>query len=318
MAANFRYRWSLVVLVITAVLWSDAPGALAQTVYRSGQSVQPVYEGWNENQDGTFTMWFGYLNRNYEETPIVPVGPDNHFSPGPTDRGQSAFFYPRRQNFVFSVTVPANWGDQDLVWTVIHDGTAYTAVGSLWPTWVVDEGVWRANRGAGLGGRDGQEAFANRPPTLRFDIDTTVTTTVGRPVTLTVLAGDDGQPGPQPDRLQRRQRGYAPLPNDLPTIGGRRSGAASGVGGPTDQNMVKVRNAYQTGLAVTWLVHRGSGAVMFDPSVVPVDLADGQAFTTATFSRPGIYIIRAVADDGSFATGANVTVRVHGDPTDRR
>ena len=32
--------------------------------YNSGQSVQPVSEGWTRNPDGSFSMWFGYLNRN--------------------------------------------------------------------------------------------------------------------------------------------------------------------------------------------------------------------------------------------------------------
>ena len=86
---------------------------------------------------------------------------------------------------------------------------------------------------------------------------------LGDVVTLTAVAGDDGRPGPQLGRLSRPQRGYDPPPNDLPTIGGRRSGAASGVGGPTDQNMVKVRAAYETGLAVAWLHYRGPGRVTF-------------------------------------------------------
>ena len=35
--------------------------------YARGQSLQPVFEGWEKNADGTFSMWFGYLNRNDEE-----------------------------------------------------------------------------------------------------------------------------------------------------------------------------------------------------------------------------------------------------------
>ena len=32
----------------------------------SGQSVTPAYEGWFPNADGTFSLSFGYFNRNYE------------------------------------------------------------------------------------------------------------------------------------------------------------------------------------------------------------------------------------------------------------
>jgi hypothetical protein len=48
--------------------------------YARGQSIQPVFEGWEKNPDGTFSMWFGYLNRNYEERLNIPVGPNNGFN----------------------------------------------------------------------------------------------------------------------------------------------------------------------------------------------------------------------------------------------
>ena len=69
------------------------PGS-AQTTYTSAQNVQPVFEGWERNPDGTFNMVFGYMNRNYVEELEVPVGADNAFAPGPVDRGQPTHFYP--------------------------------------------------------------------------------------------------------------------------------------------------------------------------------------------------------------------------------
>ena len=96
--------------------------------------MQPVFEGWERNDDGSFTMVFGYLNRNYQEQPIIPVGPNNFFEPGPADRGQPTHFYNRRQQFVFTVRVPADWGrEQDLVWSVTHNGRTDYAYGHLWP-----------------------------------------------------------------------------------------------------------------------------------------------------------------------------------------
>ena len=50
---------------------------LAPFAYLRGQNVVPVYEGWQRNGDGSFTMMFGYMNRNYEETLNIPVGPGN-------------------------------------------------------------------------------------------------------------------------------------------------------------------------------------------------------------------------------------------------
>ncbi|PYR03305.1 MAG: hypothetical protein DMF97_02310, partial [Acidobacteria bacterium] len=47
------------------------------TRHWSGQGIAPVYEGFDINPDGTFNMWFGYMNRNFEEEIDVPLGPDN-------------------------------------------------------------------------------------------------------------------------------------------------------------------------------------------------------------------------------------------------
>ena len=55
-------------------------------------------------------MVFGYMNRNYDERPEIAIGPNKSFSPEPADRGQPTHFYPRRQQFMFRVRVPANSG----------------------------------------------------------------------------------------------------------------------------------------------------------------------------------------------------------------
>ena len=260
--------------------------ASGQTRWNSGQNVQPVFEGWERNADGTFSMLFGYLNRNYQEQPHVPVGPDNYFEPGDDDREQPTHFYNRRQSFVFEVQVPADWGDRDLVWTVTHNGRTDKAHGSLWPVWEIDEAVIRANRGMGIGG-----AYVdNDPPTIQIasgETDTMVT--LPEAATLTALAGDDGVPGPDPEASERRR--------------GRR-----GRPGPNTQNMVNPRAAVAEGIAVTWLHHRGPGTVTFEPMLPPI--INGKATTTARFSEPGTYVLRAVADDTVLTTVADVTVTV--------
>src|SRR5947209_2819274 len=65
--------------------------AVAPTRHWSGQPVAPVYEGFDVNADGSYNLWFGYMNRNFEEQIDLPVGPDNRFEPGP-DRGQPTHF----------------------------------------------------------------------------------------------------------------------------------------------------------------------------------------------------------------------------------
>lgn len=301
-------------VVALLLVATTANGARAQTLFLRGQTIQPVYEGWEKNPDGTFSMLFGYLNRNYEETPHVPVGADNFFSPGPLDRGQPTHFYVRRQSFVFRVTVPADWGKKDLVWTVNHGGKALTAFGSLAPNWGLDEGVWRANRGAGINGRMGATMPPNERPAVKVIGPDNLNVDAHEAVTLTVSATDDGSPGARPPRPRRREgEGLSTTPSvivpGLPTIGGNRSGAASGVGGPTDQNMVRTSLTYETGLAVTFLHFRGPGKVTFEPMAMSIK-PGAQAVTGARFSEAGIYLIRAVADDSSYTTPVDITVTV--------
>ena len=99
---------------------------------RSGTTVQPFYEGWQKMPNGKTVMWFGYLNRNFEEETDVPLGAENKFDLHP-DMGQPTHFYPRRHLFVFNVEIPDNWpADKRLVWTVTAHGKApQTASGWL-------------------------------------------------------------------------------------------------------------------------------------------------------------------------------------------
>jgi hypothetical protein len=41
--------------------------ASAHLSYRSGAEIEPGYEGWRPNDDGTFSLLFGYMNENWEE-----------------------------------------------------------------------------------------------------------------------------------------------------------------------------------------------------------------------------------------------------------
>ena len=257
--------------------------AAAQERWNRGQNVQPVFEGWERNDDGSFTMVFGYLNRNYEEQPIVPVGPDNFFEPGPADRGQPTHFYNRRQQFVFTVRVPADWGrEQDLVWSVTHNGRTDHAYGHLWPVWEIDAGVLRLNRGTGTA----QGYADNQRPFIRLEGAEALEVTLPDTLEIAVVAGDDGIPPPNPRLAERTPRR-----------------------GPKSQAMVDPRNAAAAGLAVTWLHWRGPGEVSFDPRVPEIG-EGGRAVTRVRFGAPGVYVLQAVADDTVHVTPINVTVTV--------
>src|SRR5947209_728434 len=83
----------------------------------SGQGVSPVYEGFDINPDGTYNLWFGYMNENFAEELDIPTGPNNQMEPG-SDRGQPTHFAPRRHKDVFKVVVPKDFGTQKVVWTL--------------------------------------------------------------------------------------------------------------------------------------------------------------------------------------------------------
>lgn len=266
--------------------------AEAQARHARDQNIQPVYEGWERNPDGSYNMLFGYLNRNWVEEPEIPIGEDNSFSPGPADRGQPTHFYPRRQLYVFKVRVPADWGDQRLVWTVTRDGRTDQAVGKLIGFYEHDAGVYLAQRVSRL--RATPEERRSQAPSIALVGPDAVTASVGEPLALAVTASDDGVPGPSQSRFARP---ITERPAKTPD-------------GALRQDMVSGYVATATGLAVTWLHYRGPGMVAFDPMHVSLDTSGGRATTAARFSEPGTYVIRAVANDQIFTTPVNVTVTV--------
>src|SRR5215467_3596825 len=93
--------------VLLAVLaLGVAAGAQTRFTYSTGQSVSPAYEGWWPNEDGSFTMFFGYMNSNWLEEFDVPIGPGNDIEPAGPDQGQPTHFYPRRNPFLITIRVP--------------------------------------------------------------------------------------------------------------------------------------------------------------------------------------------------------------------
>ncbi len=153
--------------------------------HATGQGVAPVYEGFDINPDGSYNMWFGYMNRNYEEAVDLAVGPDNAFEPG-GDRGQPTHFVPRRHKDVFRVVVPKDFGGQTLVWKLSAHGQAQQVVATLKPVWQIDR--QRTTRGG-----NSEKISSNLPPVVTVQAsDTTLTSPAS--ATLMLSATDDGLP----------------------------------------------------------------------------------------------------------------------------
>ena len=281
-------------LVLPFVLvLATANDTSAQILHATGQNVVPVYEGWEPNADGTFTMVFGYFNRNLDEEPFVPVGPNNVFEPGDPDRGQPTHFYPRRQQFMFRVPVSKDWGGKELVWTLISNGRTEKAYGSLLPIWQIGQVVYEQNRSSTLLRSPYDQV--NQPPSVTLLSPPQATVALPEMLTLTVTVTDDGLPAPRP-----RQGNGGVAVSAEPE-------------GPTRQAVVKLDPAWKLG--VIWVHHRGPGTVTFDPIRQPIaDGRSGKAVTKASFSEPGAYVLRAYADDGVLTSSVDVTVMVKPGP----
>ena len=74
MAAHKR---GLVLAAVTLMLFAASGQAQTRFTYSKGQSVSPAFEGWWQNDDGTYALFFGYMNSNWEQEFDVPVGPEN-------------------------------------------------------------------------------------------------------------------------------------------------------------------------------------------------------------------------------------------------
>ena len=292
-----RIAFALILLVGLAAPARGQEVAMSELKFNSGQSVQPAYEGWTRNPDGSRSMWFGYLNRNWEETPDIPAGANNGFGGGSEDLGQPTHFLPRRQAFVFKVNVPADWpADKDLVWTVTANGTTLKAFGSLWPVWEIDEQTMSANNGGRTARTFGEPL--NLAPAIASQL-TAQKAVVGQPLTLVLAVKDDGLPTPE--------------------IRARGTGGPRGRGAPPDPAAPDpFAEAARGQFRVKWVQYRGAGKARITPeesAVLGIDgrptLTEGKASTKVTFDRPGTYTLRAYALDGdAYFVTADVIVTV--------
>ena len=186
----------LLAACLLAALLVPPPAAVAQVPLgirtASGLTVTPVYEGWYENPDGTFSLSFGYFNRNREEVVEIPAGAANHIEPAAFDGSQPTRFHPQRHWGVFAVTVPADFGDEAVVWTIDFRGERYSIPGRLHVDWEIDA-------------LDGEGETGNTPPVLAFAEGgpegagpggvwaEPLRAVAGTPLTVTVRARDDGR-----------------------------------------------------------------------------------------------------------------------------
>jgi hypothetical protein len=153
----------------------------------NGQTVAPVYDGYEVNPDGTYSMWFSYFNRNRQERVDIPIGRDNRFEPGPDDRGQPTHFVPLWQKSLFRVVLPKDWGDKKLVWHLTTRGSAQQVVASLDPRAIIDR------QKTTLAGGAGDDDKENLAPKVVVE-PMTQSIALSDAANFTVTGSDDGKP----------------------------------------------------------------------------------------------------------------------------
>ncbi len=260
-----------------AALWlATAVMALGQALppepaRDSGSSITGAFEGWFKNSDGSFSLLLGYYNRNRKQEVDIPVGPDNALEPGGPDRGQPTRFMPGRGWGLFTVKVPADFGDNKITWTIVANGKSTAIPASLKPDWEISP--FR------------EAAVGNTPPVLSFDehgpsaqgpqgLMVQRTAKVGEPLALTVWVSDDAK--------FTSSSGAKP----------------KSMGAPVTLRWIPYRApgpiVFSTERPEVKKITRPDNAAPFS----------GTATTTATFSEPGEYVVLVTANDYSGEGGA--------------
>jgi hypothetical protein len=255
-----KYKFVFALLAAGAVLCAQQQ-VYIEPPHDSGQGITPAYEGWFPNPDGSFSLLFGYFNRNQKQELDIPIGPDNRIEPGGPDRGQPTHFLTRRRWGMFTITVPKDFGKQKLTWTLIANGKTATVPVGLDPLWELNPF---------------KDASDNTPPYIGFEQSgpfvqgprgqtLALSATMPNPVPLNLWVADDASVIPGATRPR------------TPAV----TLTWSKFRGPGDVTFANDRPAIETAEV------KGVEKAAFS----------GKASTTAAFSEPGEYVLNVVAND---------------------
>jgi hypothetical protein len=256
-----KYKFAFVILVAGAALLYSQQQIYIEPPHDSGQGITPAYEGWFPNADGSFSLLFGYYNRNLKQELDIPIGPENHIDPGGPDQGQPTHFLTRRRWGMFTITVPKDFGGKKLTWTLVANGkTTQVPVGL--------DTLWELN--------PFKDASGDTPPSIGFTQagpfvqgprgqTQALSAAMANPVPLTVWVADDASVIPGATRPR------------TPAV----TLTWSKFRGPGDVTFENDRPAIENAEV------RGAENPVFS----------GKSSTTATFSEPGEYVLNVLAND---------------------
>ncbi len=262
--------YRVILVAICALVWATSPvkgqskPLPMEPMHNAGQNVTAVYEGWFQNEDGSYSLLFGYYNRNLKEELDIPIGAENRIEPGRPDQGQPTHFLPQRRWGVFTITVPKDFGNDKVTWTLETRGQKTAVPAHLDPRWEISpfSEVGVGNTPPLLSFEEGGR-FVQGPRGLSIDLETTMP----NPVTLNLWAADDAK---------TFQGGKAPSTPPVTVTWSKFRGPGDVKFANNKPPVEKAAGKWKTPQAFS-----------------------GKASTTATFSEPGDYVLYVVANDWS-------------------
>ena len=255
------------------------------------QNVIPFMEGWYANEDGTYTIAFGYLNLNRDVAVQIPVGEDNRIDVAEFDGMQPTTFLPGRQRGVFSVTLPADRKDEDVWWSLRNheaDGEAMRVPGRT--SAMAYELDWKLRPQGSLHPLVWFESSSEQGRGPRgIAAATTLTTTVGSPVVLSINTRDPSERDPDDYRFVNA------IP--LRVVWSRYKSPGDveftrHASNPLPEPEVVVDSASAAGRRAIARNNNPPG-----PESILLVEGQGEASVIVTFSEPGEYIMRVQVDN---------------------
>jgi hypothetical protein len=163
-----------------------------QPISPNNNTLAPFYEGWYANDDGTFSLSFGYVNTNLD-TLYIPLGENNFLDNPEFDGVQPTVFFSGRRRGVWSVTVPAEMRDADVWWTLTTEFGHTTKVPGRIGAVAYQLGWYPRPHGSVTPSVsfDSQSDVGRGPPGIWAE--PTETVSAGSPLTLSVNATDPSE-----------------------------------------------------------------------------------------------------------------------------
>jgi len=238
--------------------WSDWPnGYVASTLSARGQPLIPIFEGWYPSESGGgYELSFSYMNMNLEQAFHIPIGPDNFLEPAQYNGMQPTYFMPAPPR--------GREGEQrhyrhQAVFTIrVPEGFTRE-----------EDVVW----------------------TLRYEGKTVKVPGRIRVETYRVENLEAFTSAPKASTMRLSPSGAEGRGRSGP-VQDEALSARVGVPITLTASVTPLTGSPHT---VFWFDHQGPAGVSFSPQQMQVPAEGGDATTSATFSEPGEYMVRATA-----------------------